>query len=149
MPRIDLNADLGESYGRWRLGHDADLLALVSSANVACGFHAGDPAGLRETLALCVKHGVTVGAHPGYPDLLGFGRRNIDATPVEVESWVLYQVGALAALASAAGTRVRYVKPHGALYNTAVRNRSTADAVVSAVRLAGSGLVLLGLLEAR
>lgn len=145
MATIDLNADLGESYGRWRLGHDADLLALVSSANVACGFHAGDPAGLRETLALCVQHGVTVGAHPGYPDLLGFGRRNIDATPVEVESWVLYQVGALAALASAAGTRVRYVKPHGALYNTAVRNRLVADAVVQAVRLAGSDLVLLGL----
>ena len=145
MPTVDLNADLGESYGRWRLGRDADLLALVSSANVACGFHAGDPAALRETLALCVQHGVTVGAHPGYPDLLGFGRRDIDASPVEVESWVLYQVGALAALANAAGTRVKYVKPHGALYNKAARHPPTADAIARAVRLAGADLILLGL----
>jgi len=143
--RIDLNADLGESYGRWRLGHDPDLLALVSSANVACGFHAGDPLTLNETLTLAARHGVTVGAHPGYPDLLGFGRRDIDATPAEVESWVVYQIGALAALARAAGTEVRYVKPHGALYNRAVRHAATADAIARAVRAVDSGLVLLGL----
>jgi UPF0271 protein len=145
MTRIDLNADLGESFGRWRVGHDPDLLALVSSANIACGFHAGDPLALRETLTLAAKHGVTVGAHPGYPDLLGFGRRDIDASPAEVESWVLYQIGALRALAVASGSQVKYVKPHGALYNTAVKNRATADAVVNAMRLAGPGLILLGL----
>jgi len=143
--QIDLNADLGESYGRWRAGSDPELLALVSSANIACGFHAGDPLSLRETLSLATKRGVTVGAHPGYPDLLGFGRRDMDASPAEVESWVLYQIGALRALAAAAGTSVKYVKPHGALYNTAVRNRFTADAIVNAVRLAGSDLILLGL----
>jgi len=143
--RIDLNADLGESYGRWRLGHDSDLLPLVSSANVACGFHAGDPLGIRETLALATRHGVTVGAHPGYPDLLGFGRRDIEATPAEIENWVLYQVGALAALARAAGTTVKYVKPHGALYNRAARHALAADAIARAVRSADAGLVLLGL----
>lgn len=147
MRRIDLNADLGESYGRWRLGHDADLLALVSSANVACGFHAGDPLTARQTLALAAERGVTVGAHPGYPDLLGFGRRDIDASPTEVENWVVYQVGALAALARAAGTAVRYVKPHGALYNKAVRHAPTADAIARGVALVDPRLVLLGLPE--
>lgn len=145
MRRIDLNADLGESYGRWRLGHDPDLLALVSSANIACGAHAGDPLGLRETLALAVQHGVTVGAHPGYPDLLGFGRRDIEATPAEVENWVVYQIGALAALARASGTTVRYVKPHGALYNKAARHAPTADAIARAVAAVDTSLVLLGL----
>jgi len=142
---IDLNADLGESFGRWRVGHDPDLLALVSSANIACGFHAGDPLALRETLTLAAKRGVTVGAHPGYPDLLGFGRRDIDASPAEVENWVLYQIGALRALANASGTQVKYVKPHGALYNKAARHVPTADAIARAVHLAGSDLVLLGL----
>lgn len=145
MRRIDLNADLGESYGRWRVGHDPELLALVSSANIACGFHAGDPLSLRETLRIAATNGVTVGAHPGYPDLLGFGRRDIDATPAEVENWVLYQVGALRALAAAAQTRVRYVKPHGALYNKAARHAATADAIARGVHLAGDDLVLLGL----
>ena len=145
MPTIDLNADLGESYGRWRVGHDPELLALVSSANIACGFHAGDPVVLRETLALAAKNGVTVGAHPGYPDLLGFGRRDIEATPAEVETWVLYQIGALRALAVAEGTSVRYVKPHGALYNKATRHAPTADAIAQAVALAGDNLLLLGL----
>jgi UPF0271 protein len=143
--RIDLNADLGESYGQWRVGHDPELLQLVSSANIACGFHAGDPLVLRETLALAATNGVTVGAHPGYPDLLGFGRRDIDATPAEVESWVLYQIGALRALATAAHTEVKYVKPHGALYNKAARHAATADAIARAVHLAGADLVLLGL----
>lgn len=145
MRRIDLNADLGESYGRWRVGHDPELLQLVSSANIACGFHAGDPLALRETLALAATNRVTVGAHPGYPDLLGFGRRDIDASPAEVESWVLYQIGALRALAVAAGTEVRYVKPHGALYNKAAKHQPTADAIARAVHLAGGDLVLLGL----
>ena len=145
MRRIDLNADLGESYGRWRVGHDAELLTLVSSANVACGFHAGDPVGLRETLSLAAKNDVTVGAHPGYPDLLGFGRRDIEATPAEVENWVIYQVGALCALAAAAGTSVCYVKPHGALYNRAARHAPTAEAIARGVARVGSGMALLGL----
>ena len=145
MRRIDLNADLGESYGRWRLGHDSDLLALVSSASIACGFHAGDPLGLRDTLALALTHGVTVGAHPGYPDLLGFGRRDLEATTAEVENWVIYQIGALTALARATGTNVRYVKPHGALYNKAARHAPTADAIARATAAVDSGLVLLGL----
>lgn len=145
MRRIDLNADLGESYGRWQLGHDPELLALVSSANVACGFHAGDPLGIRETLALAARNGVTVGAHPGYPDLLGFGRRDIEAIPAEIENWVLYQIGALAAMARASGTAVKYVKPHGALYNKAARHAPTADAIARAVRLADAGLTVLGL----
>ncbi len=145
MPRIDLNADLGESYGRWRVGHDPDVLALVTSVNVACGFHAGDPVSIRETVNQAKAHGVTIGAHPGYPDLLGFGRRAMDASPAEVEAWVLYQVGALAALAAAAGTAVRYVKPHGALYNKAVRDQATADAIVRAVRQAGPHHALLAL----
>ena len=145
MRRIDLNADLGESYGRWRVGHDPELLRLVSSANIACGFHAGDPLTIRDTLSLAATNGVTVGAHPGYPDLLGFGRREIDATPAEVESWVLYQIGALRALAGATRGEVKYVKPHGALYNKAARHAPTADGVARAVRLAGGDLVLLGL----
>ncbi len=145
MATIDLNADLGESYGRWRLGHDPDLLALVSSANVACGFHAGDPLGIRETLTHAVRNGVTVGAHPGYPDLLGFGRRDIEATPAEIENWVLYQIGALTAMARASGTAVKYVKPHGALYNKAARHAPTADAIARAVRSVDAGLTLLGL----
>lgn len=145
MPRIDLNADLGESFGRWRVGHDPELLALVTSANIACGFHAGDPVVMRQTVALAVRHGVAIGAHPGYPDLLGFGRRTMDASPEEVEAWVLYQIGALAACCAAEGTSVRYVKPHGALYNTAVHHSPTAEAIVRAVRSAGAGLTLLAL----
>jgi UPF0271 protein len=145
VPRIDLNADLGESFGRWRLGHDSDLYPLITSANIACGFHAGDALTMRESVALAATHGVTVGAHPGYPDLQGFGRRAIEATPAEVEAWVLYQVGALQACCRAEGVSLRYVKPHGALYNTAVKHEPTAAAIVRAVAQAGSDLVLLAL----
>jgi UPF0271 protein len=145
VPRIDLNADLGESFGRWHLGHDTELYPLITSANIACGFHAGDALTMRTSVGLAAKHGVTVGAHPGYPDLLGFGRRAIEATPAEVEAWMIYQIGALAACCHAAGTTLRYVKPHGALYNTAVRHRPTAEAIARAVVQAGSNLVLLGL----
>ena len=145
MPRIDLNADLGESFGRWHLGHDSELFPLITSANIACGFHAGDPLTMRNSVRLAASQGVSVGAHPGYPDLLGFGRRTMEASPAEVEAWLLYQIGALAACCRAAGSQLRYVKPHGALYNTAVRHRPTAEAIVRAVAQAGDHLVLLAL----
>ena len=145
MPQIDLNADLGEGFGRWRLPHDHELLELVTSASVACGFHAGDPLVMLETVAAAARHRVTVGAHPSYPDLLGFGRRDLDASPEEVRAYVIYQVGALAACCLTAGTRICYVKPHGALYNRAARHAATADAIADAVHSVGPDLVLLGL----
>ena len=118
LKTIDLNSDLGESFGQWSMGDDAAILKLVSSANVACGFHAGSPAGILETLKAANTQGVTVGAHVAYPDLVGFGRRNMDVASDELTADVIYQIGALQGLARAAGTEVRYVKPHGALYNT-------------------------------
>jgi UPF0271 protein len=145
VARIDLNADLGESFGRWRLGHDPELLSLVTSANVACGFHAGDPVVMRETVAQAVARGVVIGAHPGYPDLLGFGRRAMDATPQEVEAWMVYQIGALEGCCRAEGASLRYVKPHGALYNTAVKDAAIAGAIVGAVAAFNPSLVLLTL----
>jgi 5-oxoprolinase (ATP-hydrolysing) subunit A len=145
VARIDLNADLGEGFGRYRLPHEAALLDLVTSANVACGFHAGDPVVMRETVAAAASRGVAVGAHPGYPDLAGFGRRDLAATPDEITAFVLYQIGALAAVCRAAGTRLHHVKPHGALYNRAARERAAAAAIVEAVRMADPSLTLLGL----
>lgn len=145
--RIDLNADLGEGFGQYRLGDDAGLLALLTSANVACGFHAGDPMTMRETVAAAMRHGVAIGAHPGYPDLQGFGRRDLAATSAEITAFVLYQIGALDAICRAAGTRLRYVKAHGALYNRAVADDAVAAAIAEAVRLADPSLVLLGLPE--
>ena len=141
---VDLNSDVGESFGRWRLGDDEAVLAVVTSANVACGFHAGDPHTLRSTCQVAAERGVAVGAQVGYRDLAGFGRRFIDVDPVELTDDVLYQIGALEAMARAAGTSVAYVKPHGALYNTAVHHERQAQAVVDAV-LAWGGLPLLGL----
>ncbi|WP_086823983.1 LamB/YcsF family protein [Allokutzneria sp. NRRL B-24872] len=131
---IDLNSDLGEGFGPWPMGDDEALLGIVSSANVACGFHAGDPSTMRRVCALAVAGGVAVGAHVGYRDLAGFGRRAIDVEPGELADEVLYQLGALDAFARAAGDRVRYVKPHGALYNTAVRDEKQAGAIVAAIR---------------
>lgn len=145
MTSIDLNADLGESFGTWRLGHDAEVLGLVTSASIACGFHAGDPRTMRATVATAAARGVTIGAHPGYPDLVGFGRRELDASPEEVHADVLYQVGALQAMARAAGSAVRYVKPHGALYNRAARDPAIASAIAAAVHEADPDLWLLGL----
>lgn len=121
------------------------MLELVTSANVACGFHAGDPSVIRETLTVAARHGVTVGAHPSYPDLVGFGRRAMDATPAEVTAMVIYQIGAVAALARSAGTVVRYVKPHGALYNRAAEDEVTAQAIVQAIKAVDPSLILLGL----
>lgn len=143
--RIDLNADMGEGFGVYPLGRDAELLAVVTSANVACGFHAGDPSVMDRTVALAVQARVAVGAHPGFPDLRGFGRRRVDADPAEVERDVLYQVGALQAFARAHGTRVAHVKPHGALYNQAAEDERLAHAVARGVARAGRDLVLVGL----
>jgi UPF0271 protein len=142
---IDLNADLGEGFGAYRAGDDEGLLRVVSSANVACGFHAGDPLVMGRTVREAAARGVAIGAHPGYPDLRGFGRRDLAATPEEVTAYVLYQVGALQAFCAAAGTRLRYVKAHGALYNRAARDSATAAAVAEGVRLADASLVLLSL----
>ena len=145
MTTMDLNSDLGESFGAWRMGDDAAILRIVTSANVACGFHAGDPAGILATLRGAVAHGVAVGAHVSYPDLVGFGRRNMDVTSAELQADVMYQIGALQGLATAAGTRVRYVKPHGALYNTIAHDERQAKAVIAAVRAVDPTLVLVAL----
>lgn len=137
---VDLNADMGEGCG-----DDATLVGLVTSANVACGFHAGDPMTMRATVDAAVRAGVAVGAHPGYPDRQGFGRRDLAATPAEITADVLYQIGALQAVCHAAGTRVLYVKPHGALYNRAAKDAAAAKAIAEAIRLTDPSLVLLGL----
>jgi 5-oxoprolinase (ATP-hydrolysing) subunit A len=142
---LDLNSDLGESFGRWVLGDDEAVLGLVTSANVACGFHAGDPTTLRRTCAAAAARGVVVGAQVGYRDLAGFGRRFIDVTPDELADDVVYQIGALDGMCLVAGTAVRYVKPHGALYNAVVHHEEQAAAVVAAVRDYSTDLPVLGL----
>ncbi|MEI9751269.1 5-oxoprolinase subunit PxpA [Moellerella wisconsensis] len=149
--RIDLNSDLGESFGQWQMGDDAAMLKIVSSANIACGFHAGSPTGILATLRSAMQNNVVVGAHVAYPDLVGFGRRNMDLSYSELFADVIYQIGALIGLATTAGTDVRYVKPHGALYNTIAQDKRQAMAVIDAmlaldkqlelVVLAGSPLV--------
>ncbi len=144
MP-IDLNSDVGESFGAYRLGADAEVMRSITSANVACGFHAGDPGVMRATVRLARDAGVAVGAHPGFPDLVGFGRRELGASPREVEDLVLYQIGALAAIAAAEGVPLGHVKAHGALYNMAARERPLADAIARAVRAFDRSLVLFGL----
>ncbi len=142
---VDLNADLGESFGAWRLGDDAGLMGVVTSANVACGFHAGDATTLVETCRGAVERGVAIGAQVGYRDLAGFGRRFIDMAPEDLFADVLYQLSALDGIAAAVGGRVTYVKPHGALYNRAVHDRAQADAVTRAVAAHTPGMPLLGL----
>ncbi|WP_438444471.1 5-oxoprolinase subunit PxpA [Gorillibacterium sp. sgz5001074] len=142
---VDLNSDLGESYGAYVIGRDEDLLKRVSSANIACGFHAGDPSVMRRTVRLCLEHGVAIGAHPGLPDLQGFGRREMRITPDEAYGMTLYQIGALDAIVRAEGGQLRHVKPHGALYNMAARDRRLADAIAEAVARFDTGLVLFGL----
>jgi len=143
MPYIDLNSDVGESFGNWTMGDDAAIFTSVSSANVACGFHAGDPSTIAQTCRDAVAAGVTIGAHVGYRDLAGFGRRFLDCSPTELADDVLYQLGALSALAGAAGATIKYVKPHGALYNTIVHHEGHAQAVVDAVKAFGTDLPLL------
>lgn len=141
---VDLNADMGEGFGRYRLD-DGALLGIVTSASVACGFHAGDPVVMRETVTAAAHNGVVIGAHPGYPDLAGFGRRELAASPAEIEAFVVYQVGALYGVCAAAGAKLRYVKAHGALYNRAARDMAAADAIARAVRAVDPSLALLGL----
>lgn len=145
LKTIDLNSDLGESFGQWSMGDDAAILTLVSSANVACGFHAGSPAGILATLKAAKAQSVVVGAHVAYPDLVGFGRRNMDVASDELTADVIYQIGALQGLARAAGTEVRYVKPHGALYNTIAHHERQALAVIDAILAVDPQLPLVGL----
>ncbi len=142
MHTVDVNSDLGESYGPWSMGADAEMLRLVTSANVACGGHASDPETMYRTLVLAREYGVVVGAHPGYPDILGFGRRKLPCTPEEAQRFCTAQIGSLMAMASLAGTTVRYVKPHGALNNVAAEDAPLADALALGIRAIG-GLALL------
>ena len=143
--RIDINSDTGESFGAYTIGHDAGLFKSITSANVAAGFHAGDPSVLRDTIRLAKNHGVAVGAHPGFPDLVGFGRRELNVTPKEAEDMVLYQVAAVAGVAAAEGVTLQHVKPHGALFNMAVHNRELSDAIARGVAAFDKGLILFGL----
>lgn len=145
MLTIDLNCDLGESYGIFRVGNDEEMMKYISSANIACGFHSGDPSTMRQTVRRCLEHGVAIGAHPGLPDLAGFGRREMAVTAEEVHDMVLYQVGALSAFVKAEGGVLSHVKPHGALYNMAAKNRKLADAIAQAVHKLDASLVLYGL----
>lgn len=145
MLQVDLNADLGESFGAYTLGMDREVLRYITSANVACGFHAGDPDVMRKTVELAVEQDTAVGAHPGFPDLVGFGRRNLKMTPEEAENCVLYQVGALSAFAKAAGIRLQHVKPHGALYNMSAVDEALALGICRGILRADPELIVLGL----
>ncbi len=145
MPAIDLNCDLGESFGAYKMGLDEEVLPYVTSANIACGFHGGDPMVIEQTVALCKKYGVRAGAHPGFPDLAGFGRRNMGLTPREVKTSVMYQIGALNAFCRGAGIKLYHVKPHGALYNMAAKDYELAKAICQAIREVDDSLVLLAL----
>ena len=144
MMRIDLNADVGEGFGVYAIGHDAGVLASVTSANLAAGFHAGDPSVLRATIRLAKSHGVAIGAHPGFPDLVGFGRRELHTTSQETEDFVLYQIAAVAGVAAAEGVELQHVKPHGALFNMAARDAALAAAIARAVAAFGRSLILFG-----
>jgi len=142
LKAIDLNSDVGESFGNYKLGLDEDVIPLISSANIACGYHAGDPAVMRQTVALARTHGVGLGAHPGLPDLVGFGRRNMDVTLEEIRDFVTYQIGALQAVAALQGARLQHVKPHGALYNMAVKTPEIWDAVAEVMAKLDERLIL-------
>jgi UPF0271 protein len=143
--QIDLNCDMGEGFGAWNMGQDAAVMQHITSANIACGFHAGDFSVMQKTVRLALQNGVAIGAHPGFPDLQGFGRRNMDFAPDEIEALVLYQTGALAAIAKAEGGTVRHVKPHGALYNMAAKTPKIAEAIARAVYKVSPTLLLYGL----
>jgi len=143
--RVDINSDMGESFGAYTIGHDDGLMNAITSANVAAGFHAGDPSVLRATVRLAKARGVAVGAHPGFPDLVGFGRRELNVTPAEAEDMVLYQVAAVAGVAASEGVKIQHVKPHGALFNMAVRNAELAAAIARGVAAFDRSLILFGL----
>jgi len=140
---VDLNCDMGESYGAYTLGYDEQAMPFVTSINVACGFHASDPDNMATTLALAKKHGVAVGAHPGYPDLVGFGRRNMALSPEEVKNSVMYQIGALDAFCRANGIKMQHVKAHGALYNTAEKDLVISTAIAEAMKAVDPSLIML------
>ncbi|MGD2096100.1 MAG: 5-oxoprolinase subunit PxpA [Desulfobacterales bacterium] len=142
LNKIDLNSDVGESFGNYQLGMDGEVIPLISSANIACGFHAGDPHVMRQTIATALKHGVAAGAHPGFPDLIGFGRRTIDASLEEIKDYITYQIGALTAFTTVQGIQLQHVKPHGALYNMAVRNKEIWDIVAEAIAALNPQLIL-------
>ncbi len=145
MYKVDLNADLGESFGAYTIGMDADVLTYITSANVACGFHAGDPLVMEKTVKLAAERGTAVGAHPGYPDLMGFGRRNLKVKPEEAKAYIKYQVGALMAFTKAQGIQMQHVKPHGAFYNMAAVDEKLATAICEGIYEVDPSLILLGL----
>ncbi|MGE7874174.1 5-oxoprolinase subunit PxpA [Bacillus paramycoides] len=145
MTTIDLNCDLGESFGAYKMGNDDEILPFVSSINIACGFHAGDPTVMRQTVEKALQHNVAIGAHPGFPDLIGFGRRNMHVSPSEVYDYVLYQIGALDGFVKATGGNMHHVKPHGALYNMAATDSEIADAIAKAISHINPELLLYGL----
>ena len=145
MYKVDVNSDLGESFGRYTLGMDADILQLVSSANVACGYHASDPLVMNKTIAMAKETGVRVGAHPGFPDLMGFGRRNMDVSPAEAKAYTLYQLGALDAFCKAHGVKMQHVKPHGAMYNMAGKDYALSKAICEAIYEYDKDLIVMAL----
>ncbi len=145
MHRVDLNCDMGESFGVYKMGTDEEILDYVTSANIACGFHAGDPAVMRKTVKLALEKGIGIGAHPGLPDLIGFGRRNMDLSPQEAYDMVVYQIGALSGFVKAAGGEMQHVKPHGALYNMAAKSKALSEAIAEAVYKVDPELILFGL----
>ena len=145
MYRVDLNSDLGESFGRYTLGMDDKVIPLITSANVACGYHASDPVVMEKTAAMAKEAGIRVGAHPGYPDLMGFGRRNMNISPAEAKAYTLYQIGALDAFCKAEGIVMQHVKPHGALYNMAAKDYSLAKGICEAIAEYDSSLIVMGL----
>lgn len=145
MPTVDLNCDMGESFGAWQMGNDAELMDYVSSINIACGFHAGDATTMRETVELAIEKGVAIGAHPSYPDLQGFGRRAMSLSPREVFDIVLYQISALKGICESSGGKLHHVKPHGALYNQAAKNEELSKAIAESVKSLDDSLILYGL----
>ena len=147
--KIDINCDMGESFGAYKLGLDEEVIKYITSANIACGYHAGDPLVMERTVSLAKNYGVSVGAHPGFPDLMGFGRRNIDATLAEIKGYVTYQIGALQAFAKAQGLKVEHVKPHGALYLMAVEDEKISEAVVEAIKNVDKDLIFIELAGAK
>ncbi|AOT70504.1 LamB/YcsF family protein [Geosporobacter ferrireducens] len=145
MIQVDLNSDLGESFGNYKIGLDESVIQFVSSANIACGWHGGDPLVMQETVAMAKVQGVGIGAHPGYPDLMGFGRRNMTVTPKEIKAYVQYQLGALMAFVMSIGEKIQHVKPHGAMYNMAAKDYSLAKGIAEAIYAVDKDIILLGL----
>jgi UPF0271 protein len=147
--KIDINCDLGESFGNFKIGNDTEIMPSITSANIACGFHAGDPVVMAQTVKLAKRNNVAIGAHPGFPDLIGFGRRHMSLSNQEVKNIVIYQIGALEAFAKTVDTKLQHVKPHGALYNAVSKNEAYAEAIIEAVGAANPKLVLFALANSK